>query len=641
MAAISLALDNSKDTAALHYRHLGVSVARSLELRDGDLEGVLLDRARGYTVSINDPVTAGHHCALGGNQNDFVVTSTLASQAPPAVGRALGGSLASAMNVAGANFDKRAVHFVSVGDGSVSNAHFISALNLAKYAQHRNFKCPVVFGISDNGVSISLKNYGFLETFLKDVGLEIYRCDGNDVDDVYRATKAAADKARRTKKPAVVVYSNLRRRFGHAATDRQNAYLSSDEIQHAADVDNVERACDFAVASGAMTYPEILEVFDGIEAMVVDSFDRASAEPKVTERSDVISKTSMPLVPTPRFDMSKTSTGRKDVMRKLMNRVIAETMTDYPESVYIGEDVAHGGYYLVTDGLDGKFPHRVRDFPPDETTLIGAGIGYSQAGLLPIVEIPYAKYLDCGFDMFAEAANSAWLNGGKSGAGMVVRLQGFGAGVFGGNMHTHTSLHLLPGVDVVCYSNGEDYARGFRNAVIQAKAGRMVMLVDCTDLLNRRHVIGKDRGWERPYPPPGEVLSFDDVRVYPGSGAGGSRGDVAVVTYGNGVVTALQAADAIKGRGDARTVDVIDCMLLSSPAAGLKQELGKYERVVFADICKEGANPLSGMMQELKSEGLLENKWAFTSSQKTYNPLGNLLTFMNEDDIVKAVDSVL
>jgi pyruvate/2-oxoglutarate/acetoin dehydrogenase E1 component len=59
--------------------------------------------------------------------------------------------------------------------------------------------------------------------------------------------------------------------------------------------------------------------------------------------------------------------------------------------VYIGEDVEHGGYYLVTEGLKAKYPLRVRDFPPDETSLLGAGIGFSQAGLLPVVEIPYAK----------------------------------------------------------------------------------------------------------------------------------------------------------------------------------------------------------------------------------------------------------
>lgn len=48
-------------------------------------------------------------------------------------------------------------------------------------------------------------------------------------------------------------------------------------------------------------------------------------------------------------------------------------------------DVEHGGYYLVTDGLAKKFPGRVIDFPPDETTLLGAAMGFSQVGLVPVV----------------------------------------------------------------------------------------------------------------------------------------------------------------------------------------------------------------------------------------------------------------
>jgi hypothetical protein len=65
---------------------------------------------------------------------------------------------------------------------------------------------------------------------------------------------------------------------------------------------------------------------------------------------------------------------------------------------------------------------------------------------------------------------------------MIIRLQGFDKGIFGGNFHTHNSLsHIPPGVDVVCYSNGSDYVRGMRYAHYQAKySGRIIVFVDCT-----------------------------------------------------------------------------------------------------------------------------------------------------------------
>lgn len=103
-----------------------------------------------------------------------------------------------------------------------------------------------------------------------------------------------------------------------------------------------------------------------------------------------------------------------------------------------------------------------------------------ELGLLPICEIPYAKYLDCGADMFFETVFMNWINGRKSTdeinpAGVFFRLQGFGCGVFGGNYHTHNTLHMPPGLDVVCFSNGRDYANGFRHGVERV----CLILADC------------------------------------------------------------------------------------------------------------------------------------------------------------------
>lgn len=123
----------------------------------------------------------------------------------------------------------------------------------------------------------------------------------------------------------------------------------------------------------------------------------------------------------------------------------------------------------------------------------------------------HVQYLDCGADMFYEAVLANWLSNGKQPNGMIVRLQGFDRGVFGGNFHTHNMLTIPPGLDVVCYSNGRDYARGWRYAMQQARAGRMVMSVDSTHLLNLRHVHDGDDAWRRQYPEPGEMLSFEEV----------------------------------------------------------------------------------------------------------------------------------
>ena len=81
---------------------------------------------------------------------DYVVTSTLASQCPPAVGRALGFSIADNVLKKSDASDSSAtkpLSFVTLGDGSIHNAHFLASFNLARHARFRKNKCPVVFGV--------------------------------------------------------------------------------------------------------------------------------------------------------------------------------------------------------------------------------------------------------------------------------------------------------------------------------------------------------------------------------------------------------------------------------------------------------------------------------------------------------------
>mmetsp|Transcript_4283 Transcript_4283/g.6144 ORF Transcript_4283/g.6144 Transcript_4283/m.6144 type:complete len:802 (+) Transcript_4283:222-2627(+) len=651
LSAAALAL-KPEDTTALHYRHTGMSLAR--QLHEGkQLNNLLLNRARGYTVSKHDPVTGGVHCSIGDGPNEYLVTSTLSSQCPAAVGRALGFSLLE-------NKDgSKPISFATIGDGSLHNHHFLSAFTLARHAKHLKVKCPMVFGISNNGLSISYETKNFVDSMFEDKEdplIPVFRSDGQDMLDVYDQTRKACDYARKHQSPCIVLYSNLIRRFGHAATDRQYAYLGDEEIQNMAGNCVLKIAMQQAVEElGFATYSELYDRLSEIHHMADQAFSQATQEPKVT-LEDMMSRVSAPLASLPRKKLPTLlppkGENKPQVMRKNMNRCFHEILQSDPSVVYLGEDVRHGGYYLVTEDLAKDFPTRVLDFPPDETTLLGAALGFAQLGLTPIVEIPYAKYLDCGVDMFYEIAIQHWLScpKKKKKTGMIIRLQGFDRGLFGGNFHTHNMLnHIPPGVDVICFSNGRDYVKGMRHAVLQAKAGRVVMIVDCTHLLNLRHIHDRDRAWEFPYPgDKNDLLTFHDIRRYKTSDvfretAGTTK--VAIVSYGNGVVTSLKACRALRERGVLREeveLDVIDCPYLSGVPSGLKDALKDYQNVVFADICKEGpgSNVFSSMIVALQGRGLPQN-WVFLGAPRTYNPLGSTVTFLNETAIENAIIELL
>lgn len=59
--------------------------------------------------------------------------------------------------------------------------------------------------------------------------------DANNIIDIHTKSRDAFQYARSFRRPVLLVFKNLNRRFGHAATDRQSAYLSQEEIKKAAD----------------------------------------------------------------------------------------------------------------------------------------------------------------------------------------------------------------------------------------------------------------------------------------------------------------------------------------------------------------------------------------------------------------------
>lgn len=366
------------------------------------------------------------------------------------------------------------ISYTTIGDGSLHNHHFLSSLTLARHAKHLKVKCPVVFGISNNGLSISYETKDYIDSVFperndnnNDPLLPVFRANGQDIMDIYDATKSACDYARQYQSPCVVLYSNLIRRFGHAATDRQASYLESSRIESMANTCVLQMAMIQAVEHlGITTYPELYDRLQEIHHGADQAFGQAIEEPKVT-LDDMMNRVSSPLIKyspplpinTSQDDQTTRRSSKPQVMRKHMNQCFHEMMEKDSSIIYLGEDVRHGGYYLVTEDLAKAYPNRVLDFPPDETTLLGAALGFSQLGLLPIVEIPYAKYLDCGVDMFYEIAIQHWLSGdGGDGdghidskvSGMIIRLQGFDRGLFGGNFHTHnvSFTYLLRSMDV-------------------------------------------------------------------------------------------------------------------------------------------------------------------------------------------------
>eukprot|EP01046_Picozoa_sp_COSAG06_P064452 COSAG06_NODE_15410_length_1072_cov_3.034943_2_plen_197_part_00 len=123
-----------------------------------------------------------------------------------------------------------------------------------------------------------------------------------------------------------------------------------------------------------------------------------------------------------------------------------------------------------------------------------------------------------------------------------------------------------------------------------------------------------------------DMMTFEEVTRYPvhSSASGGSSGSgggvaataegqsVAVVTYGNGVVTALEALAGMPAE-EAAGVVVIDSPYLSAVPKQLREAVAEFDVVLFAEICKDGPGaPLLSHACALHNEGALPQSWYAT-----------------------------
>jgi len=217
---------------------------------------------------------------------------------------------------------------------------------------------------------------------------------------------------------------------------------------------------------------------------------------------------------------------------------LADAMRDDERVFLLGEDIgAFGGAFGVTAGLIDEFgEQRVLDTPLAEEGFVGAAIGAAWMGERPVVELQFADFVTCPFDMIVTvAAKTHW----RSGLAIPIVIRSpTGGGVRGGPFHSGSPEGWFvgqPGLKVVCPGTVGD-AYGLLRAAID----------DPDPVLFFEHK-GLYRHLKGVAPPAGHRTPIGQAAVVrPGA-------DATVVTYGSGVSLALAAAERVDGG-----VEVVD-----------------------------------------------------------------------------------
>ena len=210
---------------------------------------------------------------------------------------------------------------------------------------------------------------------------------------------------------------------------------------------------------------------------------------------------------------------------------IWEEMERDPGVFLLGEDIgAYGGAFKVTEGILERFGEdRVIDTPVSEAAIVGAAVGAALMGLRPVAEMQFMDFLACGFDQIVNMAAKIHYRWGAK-VPLVIRGPS-GAGVHGGPFHSQSNemwfVHT-PGLKVVCPATAYD-AKGLIKAAIR----------DDNPVIFFEHKLL--------YRSVKEQLPAEDYIVPIGKAAVRREGsDIAVITYGAMVWTALEAAKSLE-----------------------------------------------------------------------------------------------
>jgi 2-oxoisovalerate dehydrogenase E1 component beta subunit len=247
----------------------------------------------------------------------------------------------------------------------------------------------------------------------------------------------------------------------------------------------------------------------------------------------------------------------------------------------LGEDIGvYGGAFKVTEGFLDRFgSDRVVDTPIAEETIVGWAVGAAMEGLRPVAEFQYADFMSSGFDEITTVLSRYHY---RAGVPVPVVLRGpSGGGVRASNFHSVNPepwFAYTGGIKIMCPAFPGD-AKGLLKSAV--RDDNPCLFLEHKALYRRiKEQVPEDRDFLVPI---GEA----DVKR-PGD-------DVTIVTYGAMVHKALEAADALAGRGvsvevvDLRTVYPLDEETVLRSVEKTSRALVLYESFRYLGIGAEVA----------------------------------------------------
>jgi len=607
---------SKKDMAFLHYRSGAFFFERAAE---ENLKAAWYHQVSALMCSGDNPLNQGRHKVFGAYElNIPPQTSTISSHLPKAVGVAFSIGLAKAMHYDSV-LSPDSVVLCSFGESGINHSTAQGAFQSASWSVHHRIPLPIVFVCEDNGFGISMPtpNDWIQKSFEQKFGFEYRVCDGLNFCDVYLQAARARVFAYTHKKPVLLHFKTVRL-LGHGGADVEIQYKSLSEIEKDEKQDPLLHSARILIENGILSAQDILDLYQQTAAQL----KKYAQEPNCLKHLDSAQQIKSSIIPPksnkklPPITKAFLTIPNPNNMARGLNWVLAETLDRIKQAVILGEDVGKkGGVFQITADLQSHFGQaRVFDTPLDEQTILGTSIGLALNGFLPIVEIQFFAYIHTAIDQIrGEAATLSFFSNGQYTNPMIIRVPSFAYQKgFGGNFHSENAwatLREIPGLIVVCPSNGADAVKLFRECVRLALVEqRVILFLEPIALYMKKE--------EYVYPKETENIPFGEPNII------GSGKDMVIISYGNGFCLAKEAAEILEKEYQIQTT-LMDLRWLAPLNEKAILDLAvQFKRILVVDECKKTGSLSEQIMALLVDNQYPSDQMARITSEDSFIPLG-------------------
>lgn len=427
----------------------------------------------------------------------------------------------------------------SFGDGATNQGGSHEALVFAIARQ-----LPVLFVCENNSwsemtpISATVPSTT-LTARVAGYGMDARQVDGSDVSATLAAAQDAVEAVRSGGGP-VFLEIMVPRLLGHYNADIEH-YRSAEDREAHRDRDPIAALLGRLTTSGALSEARVQELEDAARGLV----DQAETAARAMSEPDPASAALHVVATADLADWDYTAPPPSGTEMKYgiaINRALARELSERGTMVSFGEDIAiPGGTFGVTRNLRKQFGERVFDTPISEAAILGAALGASGEGLLPVVEIMWSDFLFVALDQVVnQASNVRYLSRGTKTAPLVIRMQ---QGATPGSCAQHSQsieaiLAHIPGIRVGMPSTAHDAYAMTRAAIAHPDP---VVIIEAREL----------------YLSSGDVDEGAAVETVGGARLRRSGADLLIVTWGRMTGAVLDAADALSAEGiDAAVLDL-------------------------------------------------------------------------------------